>query len=64
MAESVDIEHVHEDLLELRQELQLIKNILAEDYELSEEAKESVEEARNVSDEDLVSHDKVSAEKV
>lgn len=58
MAE-VDLEHVHGDIMALKQEIELIKNILAEEYDLSDEARDKLEEAREVSDEELVPHEEV-----
>ena len=40
------IESLHRELVQLRRDVELIKNILVEDFELSEEAKKSLKEAR------------------
>ena len=39
------IEHLHRDIEEMKKDLAVIKNILYEEYELSEKAKRDLEEA-------------------
>lgn len=55
----VDIKHVHEDLIKLKNSVELVKNILAEEYELSDSAKKALKEAREVPDKELISHGEV-----
>lgn len=40
------IENIHEDILGLKKDITLIKNILTEDFELSTHAKKGLKEAR------------------
>ncbi len=40
------LEHLHKDIEEMKSDLALIKNILYEEYELSEQGKKDLEEAR------------------
>jgi hypothetical protein len=42
----VDIKHLHEDILKLQQDVQVIKHILSEEGELSDWAKKALAEAR------------------
>jgi len=39
------LEHLHKDIEEMKNDLAVIKNILYEEYELSEKAKRDLEEA-------------------
>jgi len=48
------IETVHNDLLELKEDIQLIKNILAEDFELSDYAKNALKEARKTPESEYI----------
>ena len=45
MSES-EIKHIHEDLVQLRRDVALIKHIISEEYELTEEAKTKLLKAR------------------
>ncbi len=40
------IETIHQDILELRNDILVIKDLLSEDFELSEHAKKALKEAR------------------
>lgn len=46
MADTVTLEHLHEDMLGLRQEMEHIKLLLEEDFELTDRAKKALEKAR------------------
>ncbi len=52
------IEHVHQEVMELKREVSLIKNILAEE-ELSEEAKDKLAKARKTPDSEYIDHEEV-----
>jgi len=49
-----DVRHIHDDLMALKQDIALIKNILAEEYELSDWAKAELERERRVPAKELV----------
>jgi hypothetical protein len=46
MKVKVDMEHLHKDIVSLREDVALIKHILVEEGELTEKAKKGLEEAR------------------
>ncbi len=46
MAAQAELEHIHQDLEELKQDVAVIKHVLLEEGELTEEAKERLEKAR------------------
>lgn len=48
------IETVHYDILELRKDIQIIKDMLSEDFELSDYAKKSLKEARETPESEYV----------
>jgi D-ribose pyranose/furanose isomerase RbsD len=50
---------IQEDLEYIKTELNLIKHILSEDFELSDEAKKSLEKARKTPRSQYVSHEEV-----
>lgn len=56
---STTIEHLHQDILEIKQELSLIKNILIEDFELTEEAIKELNEARRTAKEEYIPQDEL-----
>ena len=46
MASEVEIKHIHEDIEQLKTDISVIKHILSEEGELSDEAKNRLEKAR------------------
>ena len=44
--QSVSLKTIHEDLINLQKEIQFIKHVITEDFELSHETKKELEEAR------------------
>ncbi len=42
------LEHLHRDVEEMKKDIAVIKNILYEEYELSEKAKKDLEEAEKI----------------
>jgi hypothetical protein len=54
---SSEIESMHQDIIGMKKDLQLIKNILLEEHELSDEAKKELTEARN--EKEFSSHEKI-----
>ncbi|ODS38628.1 MAG: hypothetical protein A7315_12100 [Candidatus Altiarchaeales archaeon WOR_SM1_79] len=57
--EAVTVETIHQDIAGLQDDIKLIKNILLEEYELSEETLMKLEEARKVPDSELIDHEEV-----
>lgn len=53
------MKHLHKDVLEIRKELSVIKNILFENYELSDKAKAELAEARKTPRLKYISHEEV-----
>jgi len=51
--------HLHEDIEEIKQDVALIKHLLSEKYELSDEAKESLLSARQRSRSTYISHEEL-----
>ena len=43
---ATEIETLHKEILDIKNDLAYIKNILSEEYELSDEAKKQLEKAR------------------
>ena len=54
MNENLTLQHIHEDIKGMKQQLQLLSNILSEEKELSDWAKQELTKARTVPDSDLV----------
>ena len=57
--EAITVETIHHEITGLQDDIKLIKNILLEEYELSEETIRKLEEARKVPDSELIDHDEV-----
>ena len=57
-----EIECRHKDIEEIKERLEMITNFLKEDYELSDELKEQIEEARNAPDSEFIDHDELMKE--
>ena len=53
------IEHLRKDIISLKRDAALIKHILEENYELSEEALESLSKARETSESDYIDLDEL-----
>ena len=54
-----EIQHMHKDIEEIKKSLDFIRNILAEDYELSESTKKQLEIARKTPISEYIDHEKV-----
>ena len=48
------LEHLHKDMVSVKNDLQLIKNILVEEGELTDWAKKQLKEARETSEKEYV----------
>lgn len=57
--ETATVETLHHEIAGLHNDIQLIKNILLEEYEFSEETLMKLEKARNVPDSELIDHEEV-----
>ncbi len=55
----VTIERLHEDIVRLRREVELIRHILEEDYELDEKTRRELEEARKTPESEYVDLDEL-----
>lgn len=53
---NTDIKHMHEDLEALKQDVAIIKHILSEEGELTEETLKRLEQARKTPDSEYISH--------
>ncbi len=51
--------HLHQDIEEIKHDLAFIKNILAEEYELSKEAKAALSKARATPISKYISHEEL-----
>jgi hypothetical protein len=58
----ITIEHLHKEILGIKEELKRISLLLEEDFELSEEAKKELYEAREEPLSSYVDHEKVLRE--
>lgn len=57
MASTITLEHLHQDILGLRGEIELIKSIIEEDFELTPQAKKALEKARKTPKEEYISQE-------
>ena len=57
--ETVSLETIHKELHDLKKDIEFLKHIMSEEFELSEWAKKELAEARKVPDSDLISHEEV-----
>ena len=54
-----ELKHMHEDIEEIKKSLDLIKSILAENYELSEDAKKQLEVTNKTPISEYIDHEEV-----
>ena len=54
-----ELKHMHEDIEEIKKSLDLIKNILAENYELSESTKKQLSIADETPISEYIDHEEV-----
>ena len=54
---SVSLATIHRELQELQKDLSFVKSVIAEDYELSDEAKKELAEARRTPKEKYISEE-------
>lgn len=60
--EELTLGHIHKDLLEIKVELKRISSMIEEDFELSDEAKKELAEARKESLSEYIDHEDVAKE--
>ena len=60
--ETITLEHIHKDLVDVKSELKRLSSVIAEDFELSDWAKKELEEARKEPLSSYVDHEKVLKE--
>ena len=58
----VSLKTIHEDLRNLQKDVQFIKHAIAEDFELSKEAKRQLEEARRTPKAEYISQKDIEKE--
>ena len=58
----ISLKTIHEDLRNLQKDMQFIKHAIAEDFELSNEAKKQLEEARKIPRAEYISQKDVEKE--
>ena len=56
---SVTLETIHKEIKEMKNDLHLMKHIMAEEYELDEEAKKKLEFARKTPRSKYIAHEDV-----
>ena len=56
---AITIEHLHKDIVYLKRDIELIKHILEEDYELSEKVKKALARARETPESEYVDLDEL-----
>jgi len=59
---TVSLKTIHKDLRNLQMDMQFIKHVIAEDFELSKEAKKQLEEARKTTRVDYISQKDIEKE--
>ena len=60
--ETITLEHIHKDLVDVKSELKRLSSVIEEDFELSESTKKELEEARKEPLSGYVDHEKVLKE--
>ena len=58
----ISLETIHKDLENLQKDVDFIKHLVAEDFELSEEAKKQLEEARKTPRAEYISQEDMEKE--
>lgn len=51
---TTEIEAIHQDLMDIKKDVEFIKNILSEEYELSDYAKKELKKARKTPEDEYV----------
>ena len=56
---NITLQTIHKDLVDIKGDIEFLKHVTREDYELSDWAKKELAEARKTPDSELISHDTV-----
>lgn len=59
---NVTLEQIHEDLVGLKKEIEHLKTLIEEDFELSDDVVKEIEESRNRSSQEFVSQEDMREE--
>ncbi len=59
---SITIEHIHEDIVSIKEELAHLRTILEEDYELADDVIADIEESKSRSSKQMISHEEMRKE--
>lgn len=57
--ETITLETIHKELVDIKGEIKFLKHVMGEEYKLSDWAKKELLEARKVPDSKLISHEEV-----
>lgn len=55
----VTLETIHKEIVDIKGEIQFLRHVMEEEYELSDWAKKELAEARKVPDSDLINHEEL-----
>jgi len=56
---TITLEKIHEDIMELKRDLNKVKMIVSEDFELADDVVKEMQESRKRPKKDLISHEKM-----
>ena len=59
---TITIEDIHEDIIGVKKELEHIRTILEEDYELAEDVIKDIKESKVRSSKEMISHEEMRKE--
>ena len=59
---TITLERIHEDILDLKEEIKDLKNLMMEDFELSDDLVKEINESRKRSKKDFISHEEMGKE--
>ena len=59
---TITLEQIHEDIMGLKKEIEHLKTLVEEDFELANDVVKEIEESRNRSKEDFISHEEMGKE--
>ncbi len=60
--EQINLNKIHQDLVELKKEMEKMKLLLEEDFELADDVVEEIEESRSRDTNEFISHEKMREE--
>ena len=59
---TISLERIHKELVHLQKDMEFVKKVIAEDFELSDEAKKELKEARATPTEEFTSQEEMEKE--